>query len=254
MNKRRLVIANWKMYVERPEDAKRFIASLKRRSRLFSGVDVVVAPSYPLITPVAAALKSSQIKVGAQTVSAHEEAPRTGEVSAAILKACGVTYAIVGHSERRAMGENDELVAAKLERAVNAGLTAVLCVGEVERDPAGGHFTFIASQIASALKNFPKVHAKRLVVAYEPVWAIGKSAADAMKGTELREMSIFIKKTLTDALEREAAMRVPILYGGSVEPDNARSLIAEGDVSGFLVGHASAQVETFVEILKACRN
>jgi triosephosphate isomerase len=158
----------------------------------------------------------------------------------------------VGHSERRAAGDSDETVHAALRAAAGAGLVSILCVGETERDAGGAHFSFVEGQLSSALKDFPKQSASKLVVAYEPVWAIGKTAADAMKPQELREMAIFIKKTLAGIFERKAALRVPILYGGSVEPENARALIAEGGVGGFLVGHASTSVDSFIEILKQC--
>jgi triosephosphate isomerase len=180
-----------------------------------------------------------------------------------MLKGVGASYVIVGHSERRlsaqagAQGESDESVRAQIENAYAAKLTPILCVGEKERDPGGAHFSLIESQLTSTLsalgrsalggKNIP------LVVAYEPVWAIGKSAGDAMRGSDLREMSIFIRKTLADMFDRKAAMRVSILYGGSVEGENAHALLSEGDVQGFLVGHASAGLDSFIDILKATR-
>jgi len=253
MNKRRLVVANWKMYVESPEEARKFASTLRKKSRVFSGVEVVLAPAFTLLPVVAGALKGSNINVAGQTAAEYESGAHTGFVSAAMLKRIGATYVIVGHSERRAAGESEQSVHEQLVAASNAGLTAILCVGEIERDAGGSYFSVITEQLNSALNKFPKSEAGRLVIAYEPVWAIGKSAAEAMRPQELREMSIFIKKTLAELFERKAALRVPILYGGSVEPDNARALIAEGDVSGFLVGHASVEPDSFVEILKAVR-
>ena len=252
MAKRRLVVANWKMYITSPEEARRFASTLRRKSRLYKGVEVMVAPAFPLLPVVAEKFKGSAIKVAAQAVSQFEDAPHTGDVSAAMLKAIGVPYVIVGHSERRATGETDEVVHDQLERALLGGLHAILCVGERERDAAGSHFSLIESQLA-VLKNLPPKAVSKIVIAYEPVWAIGKTSAEAMKGAELREMSIFIKKTLAEQFDRAAALKVPILYGGSVEPDNAHSLMAEGDINGFLVGHASANVDSFLEILKAVR-
>ncbi|MDO8548311.1 MAG: triose-phosphate isomerase [bacterium] len=264
MNKRgRLVVANWKMYIESPEEAKKFASSLRRKSRLFSGVGVVLAPAFTLVPIVAAALKGSNIRVAGQTVAPFDDVQgkaHTGSVSADMLKKIGATYVIVGHSERRAhstgsgqAGETNEIIRAQLAVASNAGLTAILCVGEQERDAGGAYFSIIEQQINSALKGFPKIEAGRLVIAYEPVWAIGKNAGDAMRPQDLREMSIFIKKTLADIFERKAALRVPILYGGSVEPNNAHALITDGDVAGFLVGHASAELDSFIEILKSCK-
>ena len=170
-----------------------------------------------------------------------------------MLKAFGVSFAIIGHSERRAAGETNEQINSQLLRAQDAGIRAVLCVGERERSASGDYFEVLKEQLVSALSGSPKTMAAKLVIAYEPVWAIGKTAADAMKPSELRETVIFIRKTVADILGREALSRVAILYGGSVEGANAEALIAQGDVSGFLVGHASAQFDSFMEILKACR-
>lgn len=257
MNKRALVVANWKMYIESPEEAKKFVSTLRKKSRVFSGVEVVLAPSFTLLPVVTGALKGSNIRVAGQTAAEFEGGAHTGFVSASMLRNIGATYVIVGHSERRRPpaggGESEQVVHAQLAAARNAGLTAILCVGEQERDAGGSYFSVITGQLNSALNKFPKSEAGRLVIAYEPVWAIGKSAADAMQPQDLREMSIFIKKTLADIFERKAALRVPILYGGSVEPENAHTLIVEGGVSGFLVGHASAELDSFVEILKSCK-
>jgi triosephosphate isomerase len=242
------------MFVESPQEALKFAKDLRKKARTFAGVEAWLAPSLLHLGAVATALKGSPIKVGAQLVSPYDggDAAYTGEVSAAMLKAAGATFCIVGHSERRAMGEDDEAVRIQLHAALGAGLTAVLCIGEREREPDGSHFAEVANQISRALAGTPPLKGK-LIVAYEPVWAIGKSAADAMQPAELEEIAIFIRKILSETLGRESVDKVPILYGGSVEPANAAALIKESGVSGFLVGHASADIDSFVEILKACR-
>ena len=252
--KKRLVIANWKMYIESPEEAKAFVAGLRRKTKNTSGVDAWIAAPAPFVALLA---KQGGIKIGGQAVSANTGA-HTGDVSALMLKKAGASFALVGHSERRALGDTDEDVHAQLVAVAGAGLAPVLCVGEHERAHDGSHFTKIAEQLSFALHSAQSL-AGKLVVAYEPVWAIGKSAADAMQPAEVEETVLFIRKTLADILGRKDALKVPILYGGSVEPDlpaqagNAAKLIAEGGVNGFLVGHASAQLDSFVEILKACR-
>ncbi len=240
------------MYVESPEAAKKLASGLRKRARTYEGVDARVAPSYPLLPLVAALLKGSQIKVGAQAASAHTTAARTGEVSAAMLKASGATFVLVGHSERRALGDSNELVRAQMAAALSAGLTVILCVGEVEQDSGGAHFEYVTEQLTSALRGVQSF-ASKIIVAYEPVWAIGKSAEFAMDPGALEEMVIFIRKTLVESLGRTVALKVPILYGGSVEPANAASLIKSSGASGLLVGHASAEVDSFIEILKACK-
>ena len=251
--KRRLVIANWKMYIKSPDRAKEFARGLRRRSRQFSGVSVAVAPPFTLIPPVAAVLKGSAISLGAQSLSPFGDEKHTGEISAPMLKHAGVLYCLVGHSERRALGESDDIIRIQLHRAAAEGLMPVLCIGEKERDASGSHFTTIERQLTSALgERTAKNTLKRLVVAYEPVWAIGKSAGDAMKPGELQETVIFIRKILADLLGRPAALRTAVLYGGSVEEENADILLSEGGVSGLLVGHASTDLDSFLPILKAC--
>lgn len=243
-----LVIANWKMYINSPEEAKRYVQGLKRRMKNSSTAEAwIAAPA--LFIPF---ISKSGIKIGAQTVSAHAEGAYTGEVSAGMLSEAGTHFALVGHSERRATGESDAVVHAQLVRAAEAALTPVLCVGESERNQDGAQFTHLERQLTEALRGSQSL-VRKLIVAYEPVWAIGHSAQDAMKPHELEETVIFIKKILADILGRKEALKVLILYGGSVEPENAARLIADGGVNGFLVGHAAAKLDSFVEILKACQ-
>lgn len=252
MNKRRLVIGNWKMYVESPEAAKKFAQGLRRKAASFAGVEAWLAPPFVLLPATAAALKGSSIKVGAQSVSPNDDAKHTGEVSAAMLKAAGASFVIVGHSETRAAGMTDAMVHTQLVRATGAGLVAVLCVGEQERDAAGGHFAMIENQLRSAFAG-AQSYANKIIVAYEPVWAIGKGADSALAPADLEEMVIFIRKTLADILTRPAALKVPILYGAAVEAENADVLVAQGGVAGLLVGHASSELTSFIDILKACK-
>lgn len=240
------------MYVETPDAAKKLVAALKRRAKTLAGTELWLAPPFTLLPLVADAVKKSGIKAGAQSVSAQAPGAHTGQVSAAMVKAAGASFAIVGHSEERASGIDDGMVRAQLEAVVKAGMVAVLCVGEDARHDDGSHFARIAEQLQSACRGM-QPFAGKLVVAYEPVWAIGKPTGGAMAPHELEETVIFIKKTLTDLLGRTAALKIPILYGGSVEGDNAHALLVQGGVAGLLVGRASAAAESFADIAKACR-
>ncbi len=262
MTRKRLVVANWKMYLESADGAKEYARALKRKMKGLTGVEVAIAAPAPFISEVAAILESTPVRIGAQTVSGYTGA-HTGEMSAAMARSVGADFAIIGHSERRALLRQgyegqafepkiNEQVHRELVQAASAGLMPVLCVGELAHSEDGAHVAFVAEQLRSALVGAQSL-AGKLVVAYEPVWAIGKTASDAMKPAEVREMVIFIRKTLADILDRKLALKVPVLYGGSVEPDNARGLIEEGDVAGFLVGHASADVATFFEIVSQCK-
>ena len=170
MNKRRLVVANWKMYISTPEEAKKFATSLRRKARVFAGVDAVIAPSFTLLPLVSLALKDSSIKTSAQSVSVFETGAHTGEVGAMMVKSFGASYAIVGHSERRSpqsgfgqAGETDEMVRAQLGHAAAAGLTPILCIGESERDAAGAYLGVVAGQLREALKSFPAGKAEQTI-------------------------------------------------------------------------------------------
>ncbi len=253
MAKKRLVVGNWKMYIEKPEDARAFALALRRKVRGLVGVDVSIAVPFTLLPEVSEVLESSSVRVGAQTISPHGDGKHTGDISGVMLKGAGALFTIIGHSERRAAGDTDAAVRNQLERTLAAGLAPVLCIGEEMRHQDGEHFSIIEEQLSSALKNVPKNTLKKLVVAYEPVWAIGKRVEDAMKPADLQEMVIFIRKMLAHLLDREAALKIPILYGGSVEAANAAQLLKEGGVNGFLVGRASAHVESFLEIIKECK-
>lgn len=238
------------MYVEKPETAKRFSIALKKRAKLLSRGEVLLCPPFTLLPTLSEQFKrSSAVRLGAQTLAPGLDPKYTGGITAGMLKAFGASAVIVGHSERRAAGESDEDVRMQIAAAHAGKLAAILCVGERERDASGSHFSFIEHQLSVALKDKPT---GKLIVAYEPVWAIGKSAQDAMRPQELEEMSIFIRKTLANILGRERAQKVPVLYGGSVEGSNARELFTEGSIAGFLVGHASTDERQFLEILEAC--
>jgi triosephosphate isomerase len=249
--KKRLIIGNWKMYVEAQEEAVEFARALRAKMRGLPNVEVGLAPSFVLIPAVAEALKRSAVLVGAQGVSRYHADAHTGEVSGAMLKDAGAAFVLIGHSERRALGETDDIVRKQMLEVAGLGLQIILCVGEREQDASGDHYAFIKQQITSALAGHNKKTFSKLAIAYEPVWAIGKQAIDAMKPNEVHETVIFIRKVLTELMEKPLALKIPILYGGSVEAENAAAFIKEGSVNGLLVGHASANIETFLPILKA---
>ncbi|HVY73031.1 MAG TPA: triose-phosphate isomerase family protein [Candidatus Paceibacterota bacterium] len=255
--KKLIIAANWKLYIHDAAEAKKNIAALKRMHDLLGSTELLVLPPLPLIPAVVSATKGSGIAVGAQAVSPFEDGAYTGYVSAQLVQEVGATWALVGHSEQRAQvldgipaaGATLDLVAAQVRAAHAAGLRVLLCVGEHERDPSGAHFSEVAEQLQTALAQFPNTGTK-LAIAYEPVWAIGKSANEACTPADLEEMVIFIRRTLTELFDRKAAAKVPILYGGSVDAGNARELLVQGGASGLLVGRASTDAKTFIELLR----
>ena len=249
---KRIVAGNWKTYIESRSDARAFALALRRKARSLSGVDVFIAPPFILLPELEEVLRSSPIKVGAQGVSPYTAGAHTGDVSAAMLKDAGALFAIIGHSEERAAGTTNEMVRGSLERAVEKNIIPILCIGERERESEGEHFDFIEAQLTTAFKHFPGKLTK-LIIAYEPVWAIGKKAEEAMGPQELHQMSIFIRKVLTEIMGRTQALKVPVLYGGSVDETNAQLLLQEGGVAGFLLGRASTDIDTFLTIINICR-
>jgi triosephosphate isomerase len=240
-----LVVGNWKMNGSRSANAA-LLAAL-RASAPFPGGVAVCVPA-PYLGEVAAALQGSAIAWGAQDCSSHDSGAFTGEVSAAMLAEFACRYVIVGHSERRALhGESDALVAEKAARALAAGLTPIVCVGETlaERE-AGETAAVVARQLGAAIARLGDAIGDT-VIAYEPVWAIGtgKTASPA----EAEAVHAHLRTRLATLSPRAAA--VSILYGGSVKPDNAASLFGQPNIDGGLIGGASLNAEHFAAICKA---
>lgn len=237
-----LVIANWKAYVEDLGKAKELFTASKKIA--MGRNTIVLAPPAPLLGALAVRNKSA-VAFAAQDVSATSGGAQTGEATAPAYAAAGATYAIVGHSERRAAGETNALVAEKIAHALAHGLTPALCVGERERDEEGHYLSFVREELVEALTPLSLKERSRVIVAYEPIWAIGKTAADAIAGNDLAEMVLYIRKVLAELLPGKSSRNSLVLYGGSVEPENARDLAADSGIDGFLVGHASVDVRTF---------
>lgn len=243
-----LIVANWKAYVEDAARAKKLFAAAKRLSRA-TGVSIVLAPPAPFLG--ALALKNrSKIAFAAQDISATLGGAKTGEVTAATAAAASAAYAIVGHSERRAMGDTNAIVAEKISHALAHGLTPILCVGEHERDGEGRYLSIVREEITEALAPLSPKERKEVIVAYEPLWAIGKTAEAAIEPHDLVEMTLYIRKVLAELLPGKSASQSRVLYGGSVEPGNIRDLAGASRVDGFLIGHATVDPTSFAELVK----
>jgi triosephosphate isomerase len=243
-----LIAGNWKMF-KTVREAVLFVTELQSAVKGVADVDIVVAPPFTAVHAVAAAVRGTSIKVAAQDVYWEREGAFTGEVSPAMVKEAGAAYAIVGHSERRRLfGETDASVSRKTLAAIAAGLTPIVCIGEtLEERERGEMLTVLDRQIKDGLDQLTAVQIGVLVVAYEPVWAIGtgRTATAAQAG----EAHAHIRKRLRQWFGGGAADTCRILYGGSVKPDNIRELIAEEDVDGALVGGASLEVRSFADIV-----
>ena len=243
--RRRLVVGNWKMHGSRPANAELLAALLGARPY---GCDVAVCVPFVYLSETAATLAGSELRWGAQDVSAHEQGAYTGEVSAAMLAECGCRYAIVGHSERRALhGEADLLIADKAQAALARGVTPIVCVGETLAQREAGETEAVVKRQLSAVIHRLAHCASEIVVAYEPVWAIGtgRTATPA----QAQAVHQVLRAQLHAATGHGDAMR--ILYGGSVKADNAATLFAQPDIDGGLVGGASLKAADFVAICRA---
>lgn len=242
-----LVVANWKMNPVSLKDAKALFVAIRTSAKKVTDVEVVVAPPYPFVSELAKLSPSGSLGVGAQDVFYEEKGAFTGEVSPLMLATTGVTYVIIGHSERRALGETNEMIHKKVLAALKAKLNPILCVGEATRDQNGHFYDHIATQLRVALGAVPATRLKHITVAYEPIWAIGtgKNAT----ASDVEEMQLFIRKILTELFGRAGAQKVRILYGGSVKADNAATLFTAGSVDGFLVGGASLKPQEFKTII-----
>ncbi len=237
------------MYPASVKDAREKFLAIKKVAATLRNVQTVVCPPFVYVSDLQKLVSGHRVVVGAQNAWIENEGAYTGEVSPAMLISLKLSYVIIGHSERRAMWETDELVSKKVSSSIKAGLTVVLCVGERERDPYGEYLKLISNQIKIALKGIQKKDLKNIVIAYEPIWAIGKHALHAATPEDALEVSILIKRTLADLYGKDAGI-VLILYGGSVDAKNAWEFLFKSHVDGLLVGRASLDPKVFGEILK----
>jgi triosephosphate isomerase (TIM) len=243
--RRKLVVGNWKMFGSRPANAELLAALLAARP---FGTDVAVCVPFVYLHETAATLAVSDLRWGAQDCSAHEQGAYTGEISAAMLAECGCRYTLVGHSERRAMHhESDGLVAAKAQAALARGVTPIVCVGETLAQREAGETESVVKRQLSAVIHQLAHCAGEMVVAYEPVWAIGTGR------TATPEQAQAVHEVLRAQLQAATghAAQMKILYGGSVKGDNAASLFAQPDIDGALVGGASLKAAEFITICRA---
>jgi triosephosphate isomerase (TIM) len=244
-----LIAGNWKMF-KTLEDAVLFAKELALKVKDVSDREILVCPPDLYIYPLIQALADSPVFVGAQNVFWEDKGAFTGEVSAPMVKSTGARFAIIGHSERRQyFSETDETVNKRLNACLKAGITPIVCVGETlaERE-AGKTLDVIRKQMTNGLINISKAQAAQLVIAYEPVWAIGtgKTATPEIA----QEVHGFIRSQVKDLFGPEIAGAIRILYGGSVKPDNVDILMAQADIDGALVGGASLEVASFERIIR----
>ncbi|HUJ76642.1 MAG TPA: triose-phosphate isomerase [bacterium] len=243
------IVGNWKMNGSLSQ-LREFAQALRAGSGLPARVRLAVCPPFPYLQAMREALVGGNVLLGAQNAHPQPAGAFTGEVSAAMLKDLGCQLCIAGHSERRALfQESDEFIGAKVQAVLAADLRPILCVGEtLAQREAGSQAAVVRQQLQGALASVPATVASRMLIAYEPVWAIGTGRTAS--AAQAQEMHVEIRKWLAGHWGAAAADAVPILYGGSVNADNAAGLLSQSQVNGALVGGASLKAATFLAIAK----
>jgi triosephosphate isomerase len=256
---RRLIAGNWKMY-KNPHETEAFITLLLTRLSPGSNIEVLLIPPYISLDRAGQLLAGSAVTLGAQDLypgprgqglsPVRSRGPYTGAVSAEMIRSCGADYVLVGHSERRhVFGDDDEVVRQKLRIALDVGLAPILCLGEtLEQRRAENTESTVTAQLARALEGVAREEMRRVVIAYEPVWAIG--TGETATPEQAQEAAQTIRRWLTARFDAESVQETRILYGGSVKPDNTASLVSRDDIDGVLVGGASLDVDAFAQIVR----
>ncbi|MEP1304347.1 MAG: triose-phosphate isomerase [Balneola sp.] len=248
-NRQFLIAGNWKMNGG-PFEAAELLEGLRKHKDTFSDdVDVLVCPPFVSLGMAVKYLHNSEIQVGAQNFHYEDNGAFTGEISAAMVAESGCNFVLIGHSERRQyFNETDENVNRKALKALSNKIAPVICVGEcLEQRKKGAHFDLVSDQINKALQNISESEVLDVVIAYEPIWAIG--TGETASPDQAQEMHAFIRSELAKLYNEETALAIRILYGGSMKPGNAEELLSQTDVDGGLIGGASLQAESFSEII-----
>ncbi len=249
--RRKIIAGNWKMNKTIPETAD-LVGVLKDRLKGFGNeVEIVICPPFVSLFTAGELVSNTPIRLGAQNISQFDDGAYTGEVSAKMLIACGCRYVIVGHSERRQyFNESDELINAKARKALSAGLIPIICVGEtLDEREKGVTDRVITAQIRGVLQGIPAAELEKLVIAYEPVWAIGTGKNATPE--QANDVHRLIRKLTGQSYSWASAEKLQILYGGSMNAQNAASLLSQPEIDGGLVGGASLKPESFISIIQA---
>ena len=249
--RKKIVAGNWKMNTTVAEGVALAKAVVELADQTPANVGLIVAPPFTHLASVAEVLKGSKVGLSAQNCADHESGAYTGEVAVNMLVSAGCQWTILGHSERRQYyGETDEKLVEKVRLARAGGLKVILCVGEnLDQREAGKHFDIVEEQTKNVLFNFTAEEMKDIVIAYEPVWAIGTGKTATAQQAE--EIHAFIRKVVAGKFGAAVAEDLTILYGGSCKPSNARELFAEKDIDGGLIGGAALKADSFIDIAKS---
>ena len=245
----KLIVLNWKMNPPAGAEATKLGVKIKDIIKNKKNVEVVICPPTPFITLVTPKRKNKGLSMGAQDAFFASSGSYTGRASSEMFKSLGCEYVIVGHSEKRQDGDTDEIVAKKVDSVIRSNMKAIICVGEEIRDKEGKYLNLIRHQVVSAISLVKKSYLKDIIIAYEPVWAIGKDAYKADDPESFLHNAVFIKKAFAMVAGSELAVKLPVLYGGSVTSDNALKFLVSGRADGLLIGRASLVPEQVKDII-----
>lgn len=249
--KKFLIVGNWKMAPQKAKEAEKMFKGIQKTAHSLKHVETVICPPAVYLAQLGALVTNRTCVLGAQDVSADTDAPHTGEISAPMVFDIRARYVILGHSERRARGETDELVRDKVKTVLQYPLSPIVCVGEVVRDDAGVWVRTLKKQVQSVIRELSDEELSRVVIAYEPVWAIGAKAKRAATATECRDAIGIVRQAIADSASQERARKMAILYGASVDADNASGFLTEGGANGLLSGRISLDPKGFGQLVKA---
>jgi triosephosphate isomerase len=249
MSQEYLVVANFKLNPQSRKEAKKLFAAYKKAFSRYAGITTVVCPPFVYLDVLARERLGKRLLLGAQDVFYEESGSFTGEVSAEQLAEVKVSHVVVGHSERRVMGETDEDVARKTQSVLRAGMTPIVCIGESSRDDSGAYLGFLTKQIREVLTYCNEKQASQIIFAYEPLWAIGSGSKRPARPREVFEIVVHVKKVFADYYKMDSAPNIRVLYGGSVSSENVEDFLKGSPVDGFLVGRASLEAKHFITIV-----
>jgi triosephosphate isomerase len=249
--RRKVIAGNWKMHKDLNESQNLISKLINELRKENVNCDIIICPPFTSLSEAAGLVKNTKVKLGAQNMHYEDKGAFTGEVSAAMLKSVGCEYVILGHSERRAIfSESDEMINKKIKKALGSGLRPIFCIGEtLQQRESGTMNDVIKRQVTDGLQHVSTGEMEKIIIAYEPVWAIGTGVTATPQ--QAQEVHVYVRQLINNIFGDDTAEKLIIQYGGSVKPDNAAELLSQSDIDGALVGGACLEADSFLKIIKS---
>ncbi|MFP4539537.1 MAG: triose-phosphate isomerase [Candidatus Paceibacterota bacterium] len=247
------IIGNWKMNPDNKKEAKKLFTAVRKASQRRHS-SIIICPPFVYLSIFSSERVPKSLSLGSQDCFFKDKGSFTGEVSPVQITDMKAEYVILGHSERRELGEDDEMVSKKIKAALASGLRPIVCIGEKQRDKEGEYLQFLESQLSSVFSGVSAADLDQVLVAYEPIWAIGQTEEEAITGHLLHETVVFIKRFLVRRYGKEIGFATPVIYGGAVTNRNVEDLLQEGKADGVLIGRQSLDPKSFTEIIDLVDN